>query len=68
MLRPVADTIPRVTVSVNSPSGLPMAIAVWPTCTAVSLPRFAATRCRPAGSILMTARSVVSPILTTVAS
>ena len=31
MLRPSAEMIPLVTESVNSPSGLPMAIACWPT-------------------------------------
>ena len=31
MLRPSAEMIPLVTESVNSPRGLPMAIASWPT-------------------------------------
>ena len=31
IVRPVADRMPLVTVSVNVPSGLPMAMTVWPT-------------------------------------
>ena len=38
MLRPVAEMIPFVTVSVNVPSGLPIAIAVWPTWIVSELP------------------------------
>jgi hypothetical protein len=54
--------IPLVTVSVNVPSGLPIAIAVWPTWIVSELPSVAAFR--PVASILIRARSLSSAILT----
>jgi hypothetical protein len=62
MLRPVAEMIPFVTVSVNVPSGLPIAIAVWPTWMPSESPSVAALR--PVASILIRARSLSSAILT----
>ena len=38
IVRPSAEMIPFVTVSVNVPSGLPIAIAVWPTWIVVESP------------------------------
>jgi hypothetical protein len=65
MSRPRPLTIPFVTVSVNVPSGLPMAIAVCPTWIVDESPIVAAAR--PVASILMSARSVVDDSLTSVA-
>ncbi len=56
MLRPVADRIPLVTVLVYVPSGLPMAIVVWPTLSAEESPIAAVGR--SVASILTMARSV----------
>ena len=59
------DTIPDVTVSVNVPSGLPMAMASSPTWSEVESASLTAGR--PVAWILMTARSCVGSVLTTVA-
>ena len=56
MLRPMAETMPLVTESVNSPSGLPMAIACWPTWIVDESPIGAVGR--PVASTLTMARSV----------
>ena len=56
MLRPIAEMIPLVTESVNSPSGLPMAIASWPTWIVEESPIGAVGRSVP--STLTMARSV----------
>ena len=56
MLRPRAEMIPLVTESVNSPSGLPMAIACWPTWIVEESPIGAVGR--PVASTLTMARSV----------
>ncbi len=56
MVRPIADTMPVVTESVNSPSGLPMAIACWPTSIAPESPIAAVGR--PVSLTLTMARSV----------
>ena len=56
MLRPIAEMIPLVTESVNSPSGLPMAIAVWPTWIVEESPIGAVGR--PVWFTLTMARSV----------
>ena len=65
MVRPVADRMPLVTVSVKVPSGLPMAMTVWPTWSVVESPMIAGLR--PVASILMSARSLSSDSLTMVA-
>ena len=56
MVRPVADRMPLVTVSVNVPSGLPMAMTVWPTWSVDTSPMMAGVR--PVASILTRARSL----------
>ena len=61
MVRPVADRMPLVTDSVNVPSGLPIAIAVWPTWSFVSSPMTAGVS--PVALILISARSVSVEIL-----
>ena len=63
--RPRPDTIPRVTVSVYVPSGLPIAIAVSPTWIRVESPILAAES--PVASTLIRARSLSDRILTMVA-
>ena len=63
--RPSPLMIPLVTVSVNVPSGLPIAIAVWPTWIFEESPIVAAVR--PLALILMSARSVVVDCFTRVA-
>ena len=55
-LRPVADTIPLVTLFVYVARGLPIAIASWPTLRSLELPIGAAGR--PVASTLTMARSV----------
>ena len=56
MLRPTAEMIPLVTESVNVPSGLPIAIACWPTWTVDESPIGAVGR--PVALTLTIARSV----------
>ena len=56
MLRPSAEMIPLVTESVKVPSGLPMAIACWPTWIVDESPIGAVGR--PVASTLTMARSV----------
>jgi hypothetical protein len=56
MLRPRAETMPLVTESVNVPSGLPIAMACWPTWMFDESPIGAVGR--PVASILTIARSV----------
>ena len=56
MLRPSAEMIPLVTESVNSPSGLPMAMACWPTWIVDESPIGAVGS--PVASTLTMARSV----------
>ena len=56
MSRPLAETIPAVTVSDN-PNGLPTARTQSPTCMLSELPIFAAGSARSM-STLITARSV----------
>ena len=56
MLRPSAEMIPLVTESVKVPSGLPMAIACWPTWIVDESPMGAVGR--PVASTLTIARSV----------
>ena len=56
MLRPSAEMIPLVTESVNVPSGLPMAMACWPTWIDAESPIGAVGR--PVASTLTMARSV----------
>ena len=46
IVRPVADRMPLVTVSVNVPSGLPMAMTVWPTWSALESPMVAGLQAR----------------------
>ena len=65
MVRSSADTMPFVTVSVKVPSGLPMAIAVWPTWIFVESPIRAGVR--PVASTLTSARSWSGSAVTTVA-
>src|ERR1035437_3264536 len=65
MLRLVPEMIPCVTESVNVPSGLPMAIASWPTCTVLESP--SVTAVRPVAFTLMRARSCAASVVTTVA-
>jgi hypothetical protein len=55
-VRPVADTMPSVTVPV-SPSGLPMARTISPTRTALDLPKVAGRRVPVAPCTRITARS-----------
>ena len=55
MVRPVADRMPLVTVSVNVPSGLPIAITVWPTWSDEASPMTAGLS--PVVWTLMRARS-----------
>ena len=57
--------MPRVTVSVNSPSGLPMASTVSPTLILDESPSVAAVSVPPVAR--MTAMSCVGSVLTTVA-
>ena len=52
----MAEMIPLVTESVNSPSGLPMAMACWPTWMVDESPIGAVGR--PVASTLTMARSV----------
>ena len=56
IVRPLADTIPLVTLFEYVPSGLPMATTSWPTLSADESPIAAAGR--PVASILTIARSV----------
>ena len=56
MVRPTAEMIPLVTESVNSPSGLPMAMACWPTWIDAESPIGAVGR--PVSLTLTMARSV----------
>jgi hypothetical protein len=56
MLRPSAEMMPLVTESVNVPSGLPMAMACWPTWMLDESPIGAVGR--PVASTLTIARSV----------
>ena len=56
MERPIAETMPLVTVFVYVPSGLPMAIASWPTLRASESPIVATGR--SFASIFTMARSV----------
>ena len=56
MFRPIAEMMPLVTESVNVPSGLPMAIACWPTWIVDESPMGAVGR--PVASTLTMARSV----------
>src|SRR5580704_12679489 len=55
-VRPVADTIPSVTVPVN-PSGLPMASTISPTRTALDFPKVACRNVPAAPRTRITARS-----------
>ncbi len=55
MERPSPETIPSVTVSVNVPSGLPIATTTWPTTRSSAVARVAGTR--PVASARTTARS-----------
>ena len=55
-----------MTVSVNVPSGLPIAMAVWPTWSDAESPMTAGLS--PVASILMSARSLSSDSLTIVAA
>jgi hypothetical protein len=56
IVRPKADTIPAVTEFVYVPSGLPIAIASWPTLAVDESPIGAVGS--PVASILTIARSV----------
>ena len=56
IVRPKAETIPEVTEFVYVPSGLPMAIASWPTLAVEESPMGAVGR--PVASIFTMARSV----------
>ena len=56
MLRPSAEMMPLVTESVKVPSGLPMAMASWPTWIDDESPIGAVGR--PVSSTLTMARSV----------
>jgi hypothetical protein len=56
MLRPTAEMMPLVTESVNWPSGLPMAMACWPTWIVDESPIGAVGR--PVAFTLTMARSV----------
>ena len=63
--RSTALTIPEVTVC-SSPKGLPIAIAVWPTCSAWLSARAAGLAFVPLRSIFTTATSVLWSAPTTV--
>ena len=65
IVRPVADRMPLVTVSVNVPSGLPIAMVVSPTWSVPESPMVAGLR--PVASTLISARSLSSDSLTILA-
>ena len=65
MPRLIPETIPWVTESVKVPSGLPIAIASWPTWIVLESP--SVTGVSPVALILIRARSCWTSVATTVA-